>query len=205
MTPTPLTWRALEPAAARLIMSAVEMPWWIAGGWAIDLFLGAQTRAHKDLDVGVRRGDATRVIAALPEWEFFEAKDGLLSRLAPRTEPRAGVNSLWGRRIDEPHWEIELMLDAADGRDWVFRREPSIRRPLAAALGTTADGTHYLAPEIQLLYKARQLRAEDRADFDHAAPRLDAAAAEWLAGSLSRLHPQHPWLARLARDASRPE
>jgi hypothetical protein len=48
MTPTPLTWRTLEPAAARQIMSAVDVPWWIAGGWAIDLFVGARTRAHKN-------------------------------------------------------------------------------------------------------------------------------------------------------------
>jgi hypothetical protein len=114
MTPTPLTWRALEPAAARQLMSAVDAPWWIAGGWAIDLFVGAQTRAHKDLDVGVRRADAARIVAALPGWEFFEARDGSLSRLALGTNPRVGVNSLWGRRVGEPHWELELMLDDSD-------------------------------------------------------------------------------------------
>ena len=209
MTPMPLTWHALEPAAARHIMSAIDVPWWIAGGWAIDLFVGAQTRAHKDLDVGVRRADAPRIIAALPEWEFFEAKDGSLSRPALGTDLRAGVNSLWGRRVGEPHWELELLLDDSDRREWIFRREPSIRRPLAAALRATADGTHYLAPEIQLLYKARDLRPEDRSDFEHAAPRLESASVGWLRDCLSRLYPQHPWLLVLAEthpgrnDASR--
>ena len=110
---TPTLWRALEPAAAPHIMSAVDAPWWIAGGWAIDLFVGTQTRAHKDLDLGVRRADAARIIAALPAWEFFEVKDGVLSRLALGTEPRAVVNSLWGRRVGEAHWEFELLLDDA--------------------------------------------------------------------------------------------
>ena len=196
---TTITWRVLEPAAAPHIMSAVDAPWWLAGGWAIDLFVGAQTRAHKDLDVGVRRADAPRVVAALPGWEFFEAKDGLLSRLALGTEPRAVVNSLWGRRVGEAHWELELMLDDSDGGDWIFRREPSIRRPLAAALRDMPDGTRYLAPEIQLLYKARDLRPEDRSDFERAAPRLESVAVGWLRDCLARLYPQHPWLAALAQ------
>jgi hypothetical protein len=186
-------------------MSVVDVPWWIAGGWAIDLFVGGQTREHKDLDVGVRRADASQLIAALPGWEFLEAKDGALSRLAPGTDPRVGVNSLWGRRIGEPHWQLELMLDDADGKDWIFRREPAIRRPLAAALRATPDGTRYLAPEIQLLYKARDLRPQDRSDFEHAAPRLESAAAGWLRNCLSRLYPQHPWIGTLAKTASRPE
>jgi hypothetical protein len=208
-TPTPLSWRALEPAAAREVMASVDVPWWIAGGWAIDLFLGAKTRAHKDLDLGVRRADASRIIAALPGWEFFEAKDAVLSRLEPGTKPRAVVNSLWARRGGEAHWSLELMLDDSDGKDWIFRREPSIRRPLAAALRTTADGTRYLTPEIQLMYKARDLRPEDQSDFEHAAPRLESAAAEWLRNCLSRLYPQHRWIPALAdprprrNDASR--
>jgi hypothetical protein len=203
--PMPLTWRALHPAAAQHIMGAIDVPWWIAGGWAIDLFVGTQTRTHKDLDVGLRRLDALRAIAALGGWEFFEAKDGSLSRLAPGLAPRAEVNCLWGRRLGEPHWELELMLDDSDGGDWVFRRDSSIRRPLAAALRSMPEGSRYLAPEIQLLYKARELRTEDWWDFEHVTPRLDGAAAGWLRDCLSRLYPKHPWLPALTQNASRLE
>jgi hypothetical protein len=184
-------------------MSGIEAPWWIAGGWAIDLFLGTETRAHKDLDVGVRRSDASRIIAALPGWEFFAAKDGVLFPLAPGTEPRATVNSLWGRRLGEPYWRVELMLDDSDGTDWIFRREPSIRRPFRAALCTASDGLRYLAPELQLLYKARDLRPEDRSDFEHAALGLEIPAAEWLRHCLARLYPRHPWIPALESLAGR--
>jgi hypothetical protein len=204
-TPTSTTWRALEPGAVHHLLSSVDAPWWIAGGWAIDLFLGTQTRPHKDVDVGVRRADVPRILAALPGWDFFEAKDGTLSRLAFGAAPRAGVNSLWGRRAGEPHWEIELMLDEANERDWIFRRQPSIRRPLAASLRATPDGTRYLVPEIQLLYKARDPRPEDQSDFDYVAPRLDSAAAGWLRDCLLQLYPQHPWISTLAKTHSRPE
>jgi hypothetical protein len=194
---TPMNWRAETPHAARDLMAMTAAPWWIAGGWAIDLFLGTQTRPHKDLDIGVRRVDAARILRALPEWEFFEAKDGSLSPLVSGSEPRASVNSLWGRRTGQPEWGLELMLDDSAGGDWVFRRDSSIRRPLADILGTTAEGTRYLLPEIQLLYKARQLRPEDRADFTQAAPRLQRSAAVWLRDCIARLYPRHEWLAAL--------
>jgi Aminoglycoside-2''-adenylyltransferase len=191
------TGHATTPADAGHMMSGVEAPWWIAGGWALDLFLGSQTRPHKDLDVGIRREDSRQIIATLRDWEFFEAHAGALFRIESGGEPRKQVNSLWGRRVGEPHWTLELLLDRSAREEWIFRRDPSIRRPLASALRGTADGTRYLAPEIQLLYKARDLRAEDRADFQHTAPRLDRSATDWLRGCLERLYPRHPWLAEL--------
>jgi lincosamide nucleotidyltransferase A/C/D/E len=50
----------------RLDAAAVE--WWVDGGWGIDALLGAETRAHDDLDLAVARGDLARVQAALPEF-----------------------------------------------------------------------------------------------------------------------------------------
>ena len=94
--------------------------------------------------------------------------------------------------VDRPWANIKIKV--LDESDWIFRREPSIRRPLAAAVRVTPDGTPYLAPEIQLLYKARDLRPEDQSDFEHAAPLLDRIAGGWLRDRLSQLFPRHPWL-----------
>ncbi len=191
------TWHATTPADGGYIMSGVDAPWWIAGGWALDLFVGSQTRPHKDLDVGIRREDSAQVIATLRGWEFFEAHAGALYRIESGGEPRRQVNSLWGRRVGEPQWVLELLLDESAGEEWIFRRDPSIRRPLASALRCLADGPHYLAPEIQLLYKARDPRAEDQADFQRIAPLLDGSAAAWLRACLERLYSRHPWLVAL--------
>jgi hypothetical protein len=49
------------------------------------------------------------------------------------------------------------------------------------------------------------VRAEDQADFERIAPRLDTAAMEWLREGLSRLYPQHRWLPALAQNAARVE
>src|SRR5271169_2186940 len=88
------SWRMLTPSAAVALMTALHSPWWIAGGWALDLFLGRVTRAHKDLDIGIFRKHAASVTAGLADWAFFEAKAGVLSSLASGDMPRAEVNSL---------------------------------------------------------------------------------------------------------------
>ena len=156
--------------------------------------MGAQSRSHGDLDVGILRRDAPAVIAALPDWEFFEAKDGTLTALSAGAAPRMSVNSLWGRPKDTASWKLELMLDeGADGL-WIYRRNPEIQRPFVTAIKRAPDGLRYLAPEIQLLYKARHCRSLDHADFNLVTPRLEPQALAWLRDALSRTDPGHTWL-----------
>src|SRR5580692_1197154 len=100
-------WGALTPTDAVALLSEFRARWWIAGGWALDLFLGKVTRTHQDLDVGIFRSDTAGVVASLSGWEFFEAKDGVLSALALDATPRAGVHSLWGKRANTAQWELE--------------------------------------------------------------------------------------------------
>ncbi len=190
-------WRSVQPSEGLHWLSALSVPWWVAGGWALDLFVGRQSRPHKDFDVGIRRRDIREVTARLPAWEFFEAKDGVLTPLDGGGVPRTDVNSLWGRRMGFASFEMELMLDEADETDWVFRRTAMIRRPLATAIRFNPDGVPYLSPEIQLLYKARAARAQDDADFAYIAPRLDLAARGWLQKALAVVEPGHAWLSVL--------
>jgi hypothetical protein len=191
------SWRTLTPSEAVPLLSALRAPWWAAGGWALDLYLGKVTRPHKDLDIGIFRKDAAIVLAALPGWEFFEARDGVLSRLAVGDAPRVEVNSLWCKRANAAQWELELMLDESEGEFWVFRRDPRISYPLSSAIRRNPEGIAFLAPEIQLLYKARATRAQDQADFDHAVPHLARAARSWLHDSLMSMDPEHAWISIL--------
>jgi hypothetical protein len=186
-------WQALTPHHARRLLRSFEPRYWIAGGWAIDLFLGKQHRPHKDLDVGIRRADVPGIFTALPGWDFFEAKDGSLSKLDPGEPPRASVNSLWSRPTSSAEWALEFLLDDSSDEEWIFRRDPSIRLPIERALRLNPEGIPYLSPEIQLLYKARNPRAEDQADFERVQPRLDPCARGWLEHALTRLHPDHHW------------
>jgi len=38
-----------------------------------------------------------------------------------------------------------------EGGDWVYRRDPAVRRPVAE-IGVTVDGIPYLAPDLAGLY-----------------------------------------------------
>jgi|SRR5882757_2018834 len=191
------SWHPLTPHEAVPLLSALRAPWWVAGGWALDLYLEKATRAHKDLDIGIFRKDVAIVLAALPGWKFFEARDGALIQLVEGHVPRAEVNSLWCKRVNAAQWELELMLDESDGEFWVFRRDPRITRPLISAIRRNPEGIAYLAPEIQLLYKARATRAQDQADFDHVVAHLDRDARTWLRHSLMIVDPKHAWTSML--------
>jgi hypothetical protein len=145
-------WSSLRPQEVAALLAGVNRPWWIAGGWALDLFLGFQTRAHDDLDVGVLRRDVLDVAAHLRGWEFFEARSHSLYRLEDGEAPRAEVNSMWCRPCGEQRWSFELLLDDAHADAWAFRRLPTLRMPLGKVIKCTTEGIPFLMPEIQLLY-----------------------------------------------------
>jgi hypothetical protein len=73
-------------------------------------------------------------------------------------------------------------------------------RPLASIGETTHDGTPFLAPEIVLLFKAKNRREPDEGDFSAAVPTLGAERRTWLRSALDMVHPGHPWLPRLVPD-----
>lgn len=69
--------------------------------------------------------------------------------------------------------------------------------PLDGATWVDGEGIRYIDPEILLLFKARQARPKDEADFGAIEPRLDEGQRTWLRDTLAQVHPGHAWLARL--------
>ncbi|HEU5374304.1 MAG TPA: hypothetical protein VFV38_02610 [Ktedonobacteraceae bacterium] len=57
-------WQPWQPEDVASFFSSLTVPWWIAGGWTLDLFLGVQTRAHEDIDVLFLRRDQHEIRAA---------------------------------------------------------------------------------------------------------------------------------------------
>jgi len=74
------------------------------------------------------------------------------------------------------------MLEESSGGVWISRRDERIRRPITSIGLVTVRGIPYLAPEIQLFYKAKNQRAKDEADFAATLPILTEAQS---AGSAS--------------------
>src|SRR5215212_9966399 len=52
------------------LLGSAPFPWWIAGGWSLDLFLGKQTRDHFDIDVAISRNDQLLAQLYLNHWDF---------------------------------------------------------------------------------------------------------------------------------------
>jgi hypothetical protein len=196
------TWRAIPPTEAAAWLAPLPVRWWFAGGWAIDLHAGAQSRSHGDLDVGILRRDVREVLAAFSSWEVYAAEAGVLTRLDAGALPRSSVNSLWCRPAGADQWLLEFLLDDAIGDEWVFRRQTDIRRQLSSIVRHTAQALPYLAPEIQLLYKSRDPRLRDEADLRFIASTLDGAARAWLSDALARTDPKHAWIDDLKSSGS---
>ena len=182
-------------------MAPLGVVWWIAGGWALDLHLGRQTREHADIDVGVARRDHLRVQSLLAcEWQLFKAHQSCLAPWPAAEELREPVHDVWARRDERSPWAFQLMLvEVRDGL-WIYRRLPEIRLPLAEVLAGSRDGVPYLRPEVQLLYKggSSSRRPRDLEDLRRMLPALSAAQVAWLRASLARQFPHgHKWLAEL--------
>lgn len=183
-------------------MKGLSVPWWIAGGWAIDLFVGRQTRPHGDCDIVVLRKDQIAVQRHLQGWQLYAADTswGLRPCSADEFLPQR-IHDIWCRRGWKEPWAFQLML-AEDLRDeWVFRRNPQIGGQISK-LGTTDEqGIPYLVPEIQLLYKACPIPSDkDEADFAIATPLLGDSAGAWLLTALTQLYPAgHTWIEELRK------
>jgi hypothetical protein len=168
----------------------------LAGGWALDLFLGEQTRPHEDIDVLILRRDHVRVRAALAGWDAHAVDPpGTLRPWPVGEELAVQVHDVWCRGSVGGPWNFQLMIDNDEGDDWIYRREGHIRRSISQLAGpASTDGRRVLAPEVQLLYKSKGMRPKDQADYDAVLPALSPEQRQWLRGALMIESPSHVWL-----------
>jgi hypothetical protein len=196
MTPETPRWEPLAPQQVAELLRGIAVPWWIAGGWALDLFLGRQTRAHHDIEIAVLRGDEERIRAHLVGWEYVIAQQG---DLVPWEKgPLAGsAHELWARERGHEAWQLEVLVEERQGTRWTYRRNNDIGA-LAKDIGRFSnDGIPYIRPDIQLLYKSKGARPSDEADLLTVLPRLDPAHRATLTAWLWTVDPGHRWLERL--------
>ena len=190
-------WQAWTPAELHARVHGLEVPWAVAAGWAIDLFVGGEPREHEDLENAVARDSFPAICRALPELEWFGAGgiDGVEEKIWPIDEAPEELYQTWGWDAQAECWRLDVFREPWEGETWVCRRDPAIRRPVADAIESTADGIPYLAPEIVLLFKAKHAQRErDQHDLARALPRLDGARRRWLADAVRLVHPGHDWI-----------
>lgn len=74
-------WQPVTVEEISLLFQDMPIVWGIAGGWALDLHIGRQTREHEDIDVIIFRQDQQEVYSYLcKDWILYKAYKGTLER-----------------------------------------------------------------------------------------------------------------------------
>lgn len=193
-------WAAWRPEAVAVLLDGVRAPWYVAAGWAIDLFLDEERREHEDLEIAVPSSRFDEVLDRLGGLEIFVITGP--GEATPIDEARHRLDETHQTWVREPAtglWRLDVFREPSDGDAWVCRRDGRIRMPYGRLIERTADGIPYARPEVVLLYKAKHAHRErDRRDFADVVPRLDEERLRWLADALELVHPGHSWIAELA-------
>lgn len=212
-----------EPVAyVRDLLADFGATWFLCGGWAVDAWLGRQTRDHGDVDVAVFHDDQRALFDHFAGWALVGHDPNVPG---DTTQP-------WrGRQLDLPAhihvptyesslatsqtathtaFEAEFMLEQRSEHDWILEDDPRVTLPLDRCAPVSPWGVPTATPEALLFYKAgghlgaedlrarrEALRPHDERDFLAVAPSLTAAQRWWLHDALVGTHPEHPWLGRL--------
>lgn len=194
-TPELGPWQPVTVGRLVEMLAPAPFRWWVSGGHALDLHLGRSWRSHADTDLGVCRDDLPALRPLLTGWDLHVAAAGRLRPWtgAPLVAARHEDN-LWCRPGPEEPWALDVTIGEGTPERWAYRRDPTVTVPWADAVLLTVDGTPYLAPELQVLFKSVHRRPKDDVDAAEVIPALDARRQSFLA---ARLPPGHPWQALL--------
>lgn len=137
------------------LLAGLTVPWWIAGGWAIDLAAGRVTRSHGDVDVMLLERDEHALRSDLEGVELclVEGPDDQEQPWPSNGRPLAG-SSRFKIRSPELPLPTEILLGPAVRDTWVYHRgNHNITRPLTMFHGERY-GLPHLPPEVVLAMKA---------------------------------------------------
>jgi hypothetical protein len=189
--------QVVEPGDAARVIRTLDVWWAIAGGWAIDLWLGRQTREHHDVEVSMLREDQARIRElATTGWEL-SCIDPPGTGWRGLTDDELLLPPSFQLKAKTPDSEFDVFLESTDDEEWIFRRDRRVHRSCDSVRVTTASGFPVIAPEVQLLYMAKDAAPKHEHDFNAALSTLDASATRWLSASLALAHPDHRWRAAL--------
>ncbi len=194
--PSESKWQAWHPEDVARLLAGVTAPWYVAAGWALELFLGGGHREHDDLEIAVPNSRFDEIAEALGGLEIFLITDR--SEATPLAEARDrffDTHQTWVREPATGFWRLDVFREPSDGDTWICRREPALRMPYARLIEWTDDGIPYGRPEVVLLMKAKHSKLEkNERDLEATLPRLDGERRAWLRDAVARVHPGHEWL-----------
>jgi hypothetical protein len=192
------------------------------GGFAVDLFLGFESRKHGDIDIHAYWKDRNAIIEymwslgfnicemlgggkahlitdinrqSMAKRNIFCFKDGCeLVQLSKTSQE--DIYFINFRHIGQTKLDfIEFLFNDRSDSQFLYARNHGIRRNLSKAILSSGE-IPYLAPEICLLYKSTDIEREGyQQDYDMAMSKMADEQKEWLNRSLASLYPEgHKWI-----------
>ena len=182
-----------NPLLARVanLMSDFGPSWALCGGWAVDAWLGEETREHGDVDLTIFHDDQRAIFEYFGEGWLLNGHDELDD---DGTQPWDGRLLGFPSHIhaySDDGLNLDIQLNRQSGDHWVFAASSEVRKPVKECIRQSLFGLPTLVPEVVLFYKADddQVRPQDEADFRALAPTVTGAPREWLLNALMTVNP----------------
>ncbi len=191
-------WQALSLAETLELFRPAVFDWALAGGYAVEQFVGRQLRSHEDVDVMIFRDQQLLAQDFLAGWRMYCADPpGQLREWQFGEYLPVGVHDIWFHENGSEWWRFQLVLAETDGDAWYFRKDRAICG-LRQGLVAEYHGTPCVRIDVQLFYKSRSNRERDTYDFQACLPLLDSDQRRSLQRMISRFNPDgHQWLSQL--------
>jgi len=186
-----VAWEPWAPEEVASRLSETRARWYVVAGWALDLFVGRQTRPHDDIEIGVPAKSFPEIREALAEYDFDVVDSGRRWPLA--SDAFASTFQTWLRDSKTGVYHLDVFRDPHNGSEWICRRDERIRLPYEELICYSGKGIPYMSPEVVLLFKAKGPREKDQMDFEGVLPLLSPQQIDWLRVNLELVHPGHVW------------
>jgi hypothetical protein len=192
-------------------LSGFQELWYVAGGWAIDLYLRECRRRHKDVDIAVFRQDQLVIqkYFLTKGWKLWKyvGDSEVLEPWSSDEKPELPDRGALAAPMDTELGNIDILLSEKKGEQWYYHRDARITHPIKT-VGIRSDlDIPFLSPEIVLLFKVNHLytddssslrhRQVDESDFQAVHEVLTAKRRTWRKKAIALLYPNHPWLKHL--------
>lgn len=179
-------------------MKDFKHPWYIAGGWAVDLGIGKITREHHDLDICIFREHTQDVLDYFKDWEIGVALPGV-HELAPCCSAKDTAAPRYCLHLHQRNRFIEILLTDRVGDYVIYRRDHAVTMSIHDFKRMDDNGRLYVNPIWQLLFKSKNPREHDELDFRNYLQVMTDNERKWLLQQLNHAEPNSPWIGELDR------
>lgn len=181
---------------AMSVMKNFKKPWFIAGGWAIDIALGKVTREHHDLDICIFREDTEDVIRYFRDWDIKVAVPGEhrlvdYEQLSDLSLPRYCLHLFRDKDF------IEILLTERREDKVLFRKNENITMHMNDFARKDRAERPYVNPVWQILFKSLHPREKDTEDFCNYLTVMNDQQKLWLTSGIRMMKPNSAWLEKL--------